>query len=476
MVMKSAIIFDRQRIPPRAIFPIPLILGETAIADFILQIHALVLERNGALWYYPSEGKTSCRFEWHRRWQRRELGLRLGLRFDVNSENQLEEVEFYAADSRVFVDEEKGPPELSNYTTADLFKHFKKTVTVAIKRANLAHEESFEVLYYLRVNHGAAWDELLQTSDGKIRLFPVKMAGEYIVSPMGISVNASTLSLAETKAAPFAKQVCGIFTLATGFYFDVCYPKGPRNYKRPKIVDQEVPIQSLYPPSRYDMMEGAYNPKVGAQFLWVWDKIDQLAEADRKIFKNALFAYYASEELKRENGSIASVSLVAALGSLAAGHKKTCAGDLNCAICGELNFRHNLVGDRRAILNLIHETLDLSIEENRSMRIIFDRVYNYQRSAFAHQAEFRHKEDHMGQILPSAIPDYENVQSKSYRAELDLQIMHKIVRHVLLRWLAKANGAQFDDDLFELSPINPTRHISYQSVISVPANRWTRMG
>ncbi len=467
----APILYDPYRVPPAIRVALPTV-APASTESFVEQMHALVTERKGATWYYPSEKETRCRYEWHRRWRRREFALRLGLMFVVGVNGLATQLEAYVADSRVFADDSVGLPDLSPRELRRIERHFRGTIELVVSRTHVPASRNFEVLYFQKPPAGCLVQDTFV--DGDLRLFPTKLVSSHLTSPMGLTVEASGLPMAQAYAAPLAQMTCALLSLATGQAYGLGAPPWPKNARCPETIASGASAESLYPPSARPVASGFENQDPVPPLRWLREALSALPETSVPRFTNAVFAYYSALEQETDRGSLACVAFVAALSSLARPNRSSCAGGVSCTECGTLP-RHSKVGETAAVIKLVTELLSVAENDAEQASQLLKRVYRSQRSAFVHAAELRHEEAQQGHNMPICLPTNREPQREAYHFRRDLMALKEVVRAVLIRWLGKESGKETDDDLLRLRPPRFNLHFRYITTGTVFANRWTRM-
>lgn len=270
--------------------------------------------------------------------------------------------------------------------------------------------------------------------DGNRRLSPVLVAGtgasdhlaressaEAIELVRGVAALNSTTGAFELRGAPWEEGEPGTVT---------AFPKGA-------VVDEG----SLMPPGAIAPEQSELNDRFGDHFRATWDAFH--ASAKREALLPALGAFVAGREVMGTNPTLGAVAFLAALGSLAHDLIERCPGAMSCSICGSLNS-HYRVGDAAAIAQLVCGTLGLTGDTAALIKKTLKTAYSEQRSAFVHQAVFRHNEQAGASISPMIYPGKENERLLE-QSEV-LYSVERITRAVLL---VLVFGTEHRDRIFD---------------------------
>lgn len=194
----------------------------------------------------------------------------------------------------------------------------------------------------------------------------------------------------------------------------------------------------------------------------------RVPETARDNLDDSLLAYYAGMELVNTHPTLATVTVIAALGSLYTVPK--CDGSLACTKCNALPWKHNLLGDRSTLTNVLSELFGIAVDdpERKNLAELLERIYSKHRSAFVHSAIMRHGEMGEGQMDSIAIPTETSHVPNLYEYFHDLQAFMKVARRGILEHLARlAGGATIDYETFSLSrEVGPVRR-SFQGSFTV---------
>jgi hypothetical protein len=473
---KQLIAYNPYEIPPSVQWDLEVHLSRERVPELCEQLLAMTSERRGASYFYPGDPeRTTCRFEWHRRWRRQEFALRVLLFLDVGDGRDLERIWVYVARGSAFEDSSQGAPDLTEAELGRLVKHVEESVAMALGRCDSTQWSTHHLVFHAKVPPYRTVGELVRTRDSVVTVYPSKVQNGERMSAVGLSVRAATETAAEAPALRQLHLLYALLTLASRQVFASASPKWSRKDRFVRgLPDPEDADQArLYPEGSLDVPPEERDVRFTDRLRWVWERYHLLDEGEAERFSSALFAYHTGLDSYRtssDRGTIATVAFVAALGALAADRVQKCNGDLACSKCGGLGgFRHNLVGDRVAVVALASEVLGFTpgSDERRALNKLMGRVYGGQRSSFVHAAVLRHEEFHQGQGLPHAFPTPSSPTREVYQYKKDAITLENVCRHVLLGWLAGHDGGSVDHKLFDLNDLRLEWDFKYESRVSI---------
>jgi hypothetical protein len=430
--------YDLDQLPPRAFWKIQVSLTRADAAAVCEQLYALTSERTGASFYYPdlAAERTKCRYEWHRKRKGDRFGVRVGIVLDVGPDG-LSEIDAYATTREAAETIPPVPPAFTSRETASLQKDVMKTLEEAIRRTDRQAACPHHIVYHVDMPYRGGLPQTLVMPDDRLRIFPTKiMRGLKRVSAVAFTVHSTSRELAKGAALKEINLFCALATLAT----DRLHQRVVLNWtkKRPPIVHltsfENLDVDRLYPYRRAQPQLEESDPEVGRRLSWIWPSFHALPASSREQLLLALFAYYAGKTVWGQQATLAVVAYVAALSALATDKVARCAGEVSCSVCGVLpHFKHNTVGDRAAITQLIIETLRLTdATKRKEVGDVLARVYTKHRSAFVHGAELRHEEFHQGRGMPQHLPAADGPVQDIAIFTQDLHSLGLITRRTLL--------------------------------------------
>jgi hypothetical protein len=456
---------------PRVAWTIQVAVDRPSAPDLCKQLHAIMQERCGASFYYPEIATRSirCRYEWLRDWRGRRFAIHLGLFFSIH-ESPVQEISAYATTDELIENNNLGSPNFSPRFLRSLQDETVELVRQAMERCGDTLYAPRHVLFHLEMLPGAVLGADVRTDDNRIRLFPTKLVNKgKLVSAVCITVNAPSNEDARPRALREVALLCALMTLATGSFCETTNLTWTRKSPAVKFLDSSdtATVEDVYPslgtpPFTPDVLE----PE---RIRIVWRLYHCLAAEERESFITAVLAYYSGKSIHHRQSTQAIVAYVAALTSLAESRIEKCDGQLTGATCGSLPTKHNIVGEKAAVLSLVRELLVPSSEDEERLKALLSRVYDKQRSAFVHGAELRHEEFHKGSGLPSAFPTASGPVRDLYFYRQDLSSTERVVRRALLQWLAQKTGQPLDTELFSFADFRIATEIVAESCITLPA-------
>lgn len=453
---------------PRYNFSIDVNVSRELIPDFCRQLHAIMQECAGASLYYPhtDTDETICRYEWHQEWNKVDYGLHLGMHFKVSNE-PLKKINAYFTTNEAIKDNSSELPDFKEDKIKEIQHSFFSKIGEAMQRTDPQASSEYHYIFYLKLNPTKALDENLQIGD-KITLFSSSLIEGKTVSAVSISVKGTSLEEGKPKALTEFSKLCALLTLGTGTITESTSLTWGEDQSPPRQLEsvKEVDLESLYPkvnPQPYGVQESTPD-----QITSIWDLYRGLPENEIATFESALFTYYSAETIKFKYSTQSIVAYIATLSKLASDYKEKCPGEVTCSECGSLTMKHNITGDKAAILLLLNDLLSLDIEKEKILKKIINRVYYKQRSAFVHDAILRHEEFYQGYGLPSTFPSSDSTISDTFYYKQDFLSIKKITRRCLIEWLSKKTNIQIDHQLFWENADRLHSTIPFEAAIGAP--------
>lgn len=436
------------------------------------ELHAIIGEKEGASFYYPdlSENMVTCRYEWLRKWRGHKIGLHLGIFCNI-SRKGLKEVLIYVTTNEAVEDNTKKLPNFSSAFLSRLQKECIQTLKEAEKRLNKKTQRKRYVVFHVKLHPEMAFQKAIKTKDNRIKIFPSVLTDEgKIVSAVCISEDASSNESAKPKAIKNISLLCALLTLANDSLFEITYLKWSQ--KKPQIQFlnslNKYDIKCLYPTQKKPPVR--FNKQLPKMVKFIWEAYNQLSEKNKKIFMQSLFAYYSGKYVdSKKHPTLAVVAYVAALSSLSETKRKQCKGQIRCSNCGSISFKHNITGDKAAIILLINSLIGMTPQQKSELKKLIDRVYYKQRSSFVHGAELRHEEFYKNYQLPTCFPDINGNIGDKFIYTKDLRAIQLITRRTLIEWLFKKSKITLDKKLLDIDELRINVEIPLESSISLPA-------
>jgi len=463
-------------LPPRAMWKIQVNINRADAAELCEQLHHMVSKLTGAAFYYPDieHNQTTCRYEFHYPLKRQGEDIRLGLSLTLGESN-LTEIEAYATTAQ-HIESLSGTPEFSEALLAELQERAECLLNEADQRRKPGSETIHHCIFHLEVPYRCGFKDTVSLDASSIKLFPTRIikSESKRISAILISRLAKSNEAAKIEALREVGIISALATLATGQLYKQAYPQTSQRHKILQQIDNPnlLNLDDIYPYRKEWPELESVDPTIAQRVEWVQDAFQQLNSSNRKIFLSALFAYYAGSQRQRDFSTLSIVAHVATLSSLAVPNKSVCHGTVSCSSCGELNMRHNKVGDAAAIVKTIKDELALEAKQVSYLKKLIERVYHKQRSAYVHGAELRHGEYHQGSKILSLLPtSTEPVQELAYY-EQDLSAIVLLTRRTLLNWLANRTSNTLDKALFNIDDERINKTFSAAATIGLKARTW----
>jgi hypothetical protein len=333
-----------------------------------------------------------------------------------------------------------------------------ETLKIALGRMEAEDTDPWAVAFHIKTPIDCALGQRFVTQNGEITMLPSafdKKEGA-LYSAIAIKTKAGTKEAAKVAALAKFSQFCAAVCLAKSQFIDQGFPKWPRGKAFPQVfqwADDFIDAE-MYPPRFVTARENPL-PHWVKRIDFVWDGIQSLPADKAERFTSSLFAFYSGMELLHSQPTMASVAFMAALGALAAEKRKKCDGEIACSCCGSLgSFKHDLVGDRKAIETMILELCNWESDPTTGKKVAacLRRLYSDQRSGYVHGAKLRHGEFNREGTLPSSFPTAESFVSDTFTFEADLLSIWQLTRRVLLEWLGRETHRHVDYALFDIDP------------------------
>lgn len=472
--------YNVDELPPRVFWKIPVQLVRSEVGSFCEQLHALIMERQGASFYYPTleSRQTLCRYEWHKRYAREKFGLRLGAVVNVGPED-LHEIEAYVT-LHTAIGDPGTAPELPEDVVKGAQKDVIEILGEALRRKTWQDAKEWLVVRHVETPYQHGFAGRFESTDRRLTFLPTRILkdGNRRVSAVLVRVNSASKELAKARAFGDLTIACALFTLANSQRYETAVLNWPRTRPNIEFVDSAEGTDEgrLYPLRRHWPEPEPMSPDVGERCDWVWSRFNRLSEDERRLFLPALFAYYSAKTNKTDWSTLSVVGFTAALGALAIGKRRKCEGSLTCSICGPLSFKHDIKSEVGAILELVSEICGITGKNKLDeLRQMLQRVYREQRSAYVHAAQLRHQEYGQGSRIPVHLPTNDApVQEFAQYAE-DLLSISKTARWTLLAWLAEKTGSRLEHEKFGINAESVTASLLNSVQISMPGRTMIKM-
>jgi hypothetical protein len=451
---KSTREYQMYVLPPRTSWKMPVGLTRKDAVTLGEELNYLISEMGGALFTYPDDanGVVTCRFEFHEKLGERRAELRLGLLLRIGQSDVPEiEAYVYAADANGIATQQAVFPERVVQRARE---RASQIVQQCLERRRTGRMfEGFSILH-LDLPYRFGLTKSCCIADGRLLLFPTRVVDGRRVSAVAIRSAETSKEAARISAVGDVNLLAALLTLSNGGHYQIAFPQWPTRQRRLQFIADvgNVGLGTLYPRGSKELPVAENDGWLEVRANWMWSAMHALRVEDAKTFKTALFAFFAGRSEGRNSSTLSIIANVAALNKLAEDRKRVCDGHVSCSNCGSLsNFSHNVVGDSKAITELVVESLRLNASEAKEMKQFLSRIYSKQRSSFVHGAELRHQEYGQGGHLHSGLPSLTGNAQDVAQYQVDLQSIMRITRRVLIAWLAKKSGMAIDSGLFEMA-------------------------
>jgi hypothetical protein len=463
--------YNPYSLPPRTYWQVGVDIPRNAVGTFCERLHLRTAERFGASLFVPdtANGRNTCRFEWNREYEGDPFGLRLGLTFRV-ADGPLRELEGYVT-TKNLVNATSGTVPTFDAALLDSVKNeVARTIEFAFDDGTAGPTTEWSVVFHISVPYGVGFSESADAAGGRFRLLKTRIVPKELtrLSALIVRCKARSLQAAQIQASREAMVVLALLTLSERRKYDLATLQWPRswNFKNVFLSSRPTPERRLFPPRRYvDGLE-AMDASVISRFEEVWAAYEGLAESDRKLFTPALLAYYSAMNTSTNAATISTVGYMASLSALSQPLRRKCGGQLTCSVHGALGWQHDEVSETNAITETILTTCGIDRADQRAdIKLLVQRVYREQRSAFVHSAELRHAEYGQGSQA-AALPSNEGPTSELFAYQEDLMSIGGVTRRTLIEWVVSKSGRVLDRAKMQIS----TERVTYRSTLSAVAS------
>lgn len=477
--VKHNISYSLAEVPARIHWTVKLDLPPEKLGTLCLGLRNMTEEHRGGCFYYPDEKKaqTHCRYEWQIPWNGKKYGIRLGIQFIVTSA-AIGDLELYAA----YGDEHPNVGKVPTFSTQEISIFQEKTVLVlkeALDRQNENRTTEYNCVYYLELPPFRTIESPLRLDAFGATIIPTVILGKdnKRISAVVITISAPFEGEAKSSAMRRCMILASLLTLAEGNSFNLHAPEWPRNRKPRELVNCIDPLPSaedIYPYRRWRTCADRPDQNFASRAQTIVALYSSLDTADIVEVTDPIFAYMAAKEIQGKQPTLATVAYMAALSSLSA--PRICSGDVSCSICGALRqqggaaFRHNVLGDRQALIDAIAQLFNIGpgSEEHSDLTNLASRVYGKHRSAYVHGATLRHGEYNKEGSALTAEPTNERLFSELHLYSTELLTLERITRKALLLSLGNRSKLQLDQELFNLTTVKFQTKIPYQMRVNLP--------
>lgn len=463
--MNKTIYYNHHFTFPHLLWKLEVKIPRNFIPKICQQLYGIVHERIGSTFYDPdfTSNKINCRYEWIRKYNKNKIGTHLGIYFIVG-DNDLEEIFLYLTTNEAIYNNQAPLPKFSN----KFIKIIQNEIIQTFKEAvNCLKEDAFKtryVIFYIESHYGI--EEEFETEDKKVKVFPSSSIQGKIVSPVLISTSAPSNQRAKPTALHEIAYFCAFHTLANGQLCQTIDVKWPKRKSKIDFLDalDIDDINILYPNRTKPAV--IFNNNVPIRIKLIWGLYHKLMIENKDNFLKALFAFYSAYSIMHKYSTLSIVAYISSLSCLTSTVK--CSGNITCSLHGKLSFKHNVVGETKAILNLINSLFNLTTDQENEISSLIKRIYQKHRSAFVHGAELRFGEFHKDCGVPTATPNDNSIVKDEFFYKQDFMAFQLLTRLILLKWLHVKNGVELDYDLFDLDKLLLKKYSAMESSFVIP--------
>ena len=447
------------------------VLGSTCEA-----LHGIAHAGDGAAIYYPDllKKQTLCRYEWPINWQQTFPRFHLVVSLMAGS-SDIQNLDCYLVDTA-----EKGEAPFTGRLLSTLIKYAQAESMRAVEEAinQLSEEQAVDtnVVFYLDLGSFDPVLENIETHDNKYRLIQTRVLKDHKrISVISVSATEKNQEMAKASALRDIAAFTALLTLGAGSLIKTTSIDWDKKTPAPQFIDKERKYQTrtFYPKSAKKFKHGNNSARLNAAVIFPWKAYQELSDGDQTLFLNSVIAYQTAKELTHTQSTLSVVAYIASLSAISKSAKKQCKGSITCSECGDLDFRHDLVGDQRAVIKTVSSLLNIDdgTDEYVDLKKVIGRVYREQRSAYVHAATLRHNEYYQKLAAPTALPTNAKHVSDAFLYGRDLDSLESLVRQTLLRWLAQKSKIELPDKDLGISDIKIERKTGFQSSFRVPPRR-----
>lgn len=474
--MLKSITYHIQNIPITQQWSLIVDISRNVVGSVCEALHGLAQEMGGCAIYYPNviEKQTICRYEWPLKWQNSYPRFHIAISLVAGS-NRVENIDVYLIDAS-----EKSDAPLVGDALAELVDFSQKESVRVINKAfaQLSEPDSIQtnVVFYLDFGTLSPLLEDVQTEDKKFNVIRTYLFEDHKrISAVTVNSLGINKEMAKATALRDVAIFSALMTLGAGQLVKTITVNWDKKTPVPQFVEniQKSQARYYYPKSAKSIGKGKREPLVGASILFTWRAYNKLSISCQSVFMKAIFAYQAAKDLMSAHSTLSIIAFIASLSAISEGSKKKCDGVISCSKCGDLSFKHDLVGDKMAVVNTMAQLLNIkeNAVEYKSLKRLMQRVYGEQRSAYVHSATLRHNEYFKQMSLPTALPTNTQYVSDVFFYARDLFSIEPLVRQTLLRWLELHSGEKLPENQLRIDEVKIERNVNFQSAIHLQANR-----
>ncbi len=449
------------------------------------------VEKNGGNgFFYPKddEDRTICRYEWHLPWRNRAAQIRLGIVFHVRRGETPHHGLAYFGTNEGY--RKRGAPNNPSRISKKKFYGFKEFIKGEVLLANKARPErpqgDWKFIFFAK-SGGKFWEKPFLALNRKVLVLPPVSEDGLIKNAVVINASGITQGHAHRKAMKTYQRILALLTLTTGTVWEAS--SHPDNYN---LLEGNLSVRSdlsnkLFPNGKPVQGLGSPVPRLLlAVVRYGLTALDDEQDFTR-TYLSSLFAFYGGMVARAKTPSLANVGLIAALGLLASPKQERCGGKLTCSSCGHLDFRHNLVGDRAAISEMLSDVMSEvfgeEFERTQSFEKWVKEIYNTHRSNYVHSAahqfsEFSQVFSSKGPsttLVPTAVPSNGKLTRKENGHRAITSKLPLIAQIVLIRFLMKTASSSRVVNRLQISIPDFSSAMEEEAFCGLPTLGWVRM-
>lgn len=451
-------------------------LTRSIVGSLCEALHGIAHENSGGAIYYPDivKKQTISRYEWPIKWRNTFPRFHVVMSLVVGS-SDIGKIDCYLVDTS-----ENGEAQFTGKHFSSLIEFAQneslRVFDGAIEQLSKVESTKTNVVFYLDLGSLDPVFQEIQTDDKKFTVIQTRLLEEHKrVSAITVEANEKNQEMAKATALRDVATITALMTLGAGALIKTTTISWDKKTPAPQFIDigRSYQARSYYPKNSRRFNKGENSPRLSASILFTWSAFDRLNNGDRAVFLNAVFAYQTAKELAHTQSTLSVIAYIASLSAISKTVKKQCKGSIACTECGDLDFRHDLVGDKRAVITTVAELLNIGSEtsEYKELKRMIGRVYQEQRSAYVHGATLRHNEYFRQHSAPSALPTNAKYVSDVFFYGRDLGSIEEIVRQSLLRWLALKSGNELPEKELGIDEIRIERKAGFQTSFRAPPKR-----
>ncbi|MGP3725636.1 hypothetical protein [Cereibacter sphaeroides] len=385
---------------------------------------------------------------------------------------------------------ERGAANYPSKISRRKFDEFKNFIVSEVFEANKPRSERLQRdwNFILYAKGGTSfWEKPFLAMDGRVLVLAPVLEEGVVMNAVVIRSTGITKGHAHRKAMMTFQRVLALLTLATGQLWEPSSCSEKYQTLEGKLSIRGDLSKKLFPTGK--AVNGIGSPvrrrslAVVRYGLAALDDHHDFAQA----YLPSLFAFYGGMVAKAKTPSLANVGFIAALGLLASPNQEKCSGNLVCSNCGTLDFRHNLVGDRAAISEMISEVMrdvfGSDFERNQEFEKWVKEAYNTHRSNYVHSAvhqfsEFSQVFSSKGPstiLVPTAVPSNGKLTRKENEHRGVTSKIPLVTRIVLIRSLLKTASASRAVHGLQISRPSFSITKEEEAFCGMPTAGWIRM-